>query len=133
MAYSDKVQDYFENPRNAGSLDPNDPLVGTALVGTPASGEVIRLQIKVDPQTGRIAQARFKTYGSGPTIAAASLTTEWVHGKTLDAATAITNGDIARELSLPPLKIHCSILAEQAIKAAVSDYRNKHGAPATAG
>ena len=125
MAYSEKVIDYSENPRYAGSLDANDPCVGTALVGSPRAGEVIKLQIRVNPATGLIAQACFKAYGSGPAIAASSLVAEWAHGKTPDAAALIRNADIARELSLPPLKVHCSILAEEAIKAAVKDYQSK--------
>lgn len=127
MAYSEKIVEYSGNPRNVGSLDRNDPTVGTGLVGSPRSGEVIKLQIKVDPETGVIAQARFRTFGSDPAIAAASLATEWLGGKTPEAALAITNGAIARELSLPPVKIHCSILAQDAIKAAVNDYRAKRG------
>lgn len=126
MAYSDKVLDHYENPRNAGAFDPNDPQVGTGLVGTPASGEVMRLQIKVDPQSGIIDDVRFKTYGCGSAIAATSLATVWVKGKTLDQALEIRNTQIAHELALPPVKIHCSILAQDAIQAAVQNYRKKH-------
>ncbi|NYT86654.1 iron-sulfur cluster assembly scaffold protein [Pollutimonas harenae] len=126
MAYSDKVLDYYENPRNAGAFDPNDPQVGTGMVGTPASGEVMRLQIKVHPQSGIIDDARFKTYGCGSAIAATSLATVWVKGKTLDQALEIRNTQIAHELALPPVKIHCSILAQDAIAAAVQNYRKKH-------
>ena len=124
MAYSDKVIDHYENPRNAGSLDKNDPDVGTGMVGAPACGDVMKLQIKVD-ENGIISDARFKTYGCGSAIASSSLVTEWVKGKTLDEAITIKNTQIAQELSLPPVKIHCSILAEDAIKAAVDDYRKK--------
>ncbi|AEC19282.1 [Fe-S] cluster formation/repair protein [Pusillimonas sp. T7-7] len=126
MAYSDKVLDHYENPRNAGAFDPNDPQVGTGMVGTPASGEVMRLQIKVDPQSGIIDDVRFKTYGCGSAIAATSLATVWVKGKTLDQALEIRNTQIAHELALPPVKIHCSILAQDAIQAAVQNYRKKH-------
>ena len=125
MAYSNKVIDHYENPRNVGSLDKNDPNVGTGLVGAPACGDVMKLQIKVGAD-GRIEDARFKTYGCGSAIASSSLVTEWVKGKTLDEATTINNTQIAQELSLPPVKIHCSILAEDAIKAAVEDYKKKH-------
>jgi len=126
MAYSDKVIDHYENPRNVGALDKADPSVGTGMVGAPACGDVMKLQIKVSP-TGVIEDARFKTYGCGSAIASSSLVTEWVKGKTLDEAMAIRNTQIAEELALPPVKIHCSILAEDAIKAAVEDYRKKHG------
>jgi nitrogen fixation NifU-like protein len=126
MAYSDKVLDHYENPRNVGSFDKGDDAVGTGMVGAPACGDVMKLQIKVGPD-GRIEDARFKTYGCGSAIASSSLVTEWVKGKTLDQAVTIKNTQIAQELSLPPVKIHCSILAEDAIKAAVSDYRKKHG------
>jgi len=126
MAYSDKVIDHYENPRNVGSFDKADDAVGTGMVGAPACGDVMKLQIKVGPD-GRIEDARFKTYGCGSAIASSSLVTEWVKGKTLDQATTIKNTQIAQELSLPPVKIHCSILAEDAIKAAVADYRKKHG------
>lgn len=124
MAYSDKVVDHYENPRNVGSFDKNDESVGTGLVGAPACGDVMRLQIKVED--GVITDARFKTYGCGSAIASSSLVTEWVKGRTLDDASTIKNMDIATELSLPPVKIHCSILAEDAIKSAIADYRRKH-------
>lgn len=126
MAYSDKVLDHYENPRNVGSLDKNDTRVGTGMVGAPACGDVMKLQIKVNPTTGVIEDARFKTYGCGSAIASSSLVTEWVKGKTLDEAAALKNSQIAEELALPPVKIHCSILAEDAIKAAVDDYKKKH-------
>ena len=126
MAYSDKVIDHYENPRNVGALDKADPSVGTGMVGAPACGDVMKLQIKVS-EAGVIEDARFKTYGCGSAIASSSLVTEWVKGKTLDEAMAIRNTQIAEELALPPVKIHCSILAEDAIKAAVDDYRKKHG------
>ena len=125
MAYSDKVIDHYENPRNVGKWDPDTDGVGTGMVGAPACGDVMRLQIKVD-ENGVIEDAKFKTYGCGSAIASSSLLTEWVKGKTLDDATQIKNTDIARELSLPPVKIHCSVLAEDAIKAAVKDYKDKH-------
>ena len=125
MAYSDKLLDHYENPRNIGSLDKNAEDVGTGLVGAPACGDVMKLQIKVNKE-GIIEDARFKTYGCGSAIASSSLVTEWVKGKTLDEATTIKNTQIAQELSLPPVKIHCSILAEDAIKAAVDDYKKKH-------
>jgi nitrogen fixation NifU-like protein len=125
MAYSDKVVDHYENPRNVGSFDKSDPSVGTGMVGAPACGDVMKLQIKVNTE-GVITDARFKTYGCGSAIASSSLVTEWVKGKTLDQAREITNSTIAEELALPPVKIHCSILAEDAIKAAVDDYRNRH-------
>ncbi|MFZ9106679.1 MAG: Fe-S cluster assembly scaffold IscU [Burkholderiaceae bacterium] len=128
MAYSDKVIDHYENPRNVGSFDNGDDSVGTGMVGAPACGDVMKLQIKVDPATGVIQEARFKTYGCGSAIASSSLVTEWVKGKTLDQASAIQNSQIAEELALPPVKVHCSILAEDAIKAAVNDYRAKHNA-----
>jgi nitrogen fixation NifU-like protein len=124
MAYSDKVIDHYENPRNVGKLDSKDTTVGTGVVGAPACGDVMRLQIKVED--GIITDAKFKTYGCGSAIASSSLVTEWVKGKTLEQAGAIKNVEIAEELALPPVKIHCSILAEDAIKAAVADYRNKH-------
>ena len=124
MAYSDKVIDHYENPRNVGSFEKNDPTVGTGMVGAPACGDVMKLQIKVD-EDGIIRDARFKTYGCGSAIASSSLVTEWVKGKTLDEAGKISNSTIAEELALPPVKIHCSILAEDAIKAAISDYRIK--------
>ena len=123
MAYSEQVIDHYENPRNVGSFEKDDPNVGTGMVGAPACGDVMRLQIKVDD--GVITDARFKTYGCGSAIASSSLVTEWVKGKTLDEARAITNSTIAEELALPPVKIHCSILAEDAIKAAVDDYKKK--------
>lgn len=123
MAYSDKVIDHYENPRNVGKFE-IDETVGTGVVGAPACGDVMRLQIKVD--NGVITDARFKTYGCGSAIASSSLVTEWVKGRTLDEAGTITNREIAQELALPPVKIHCSILAEDAIKAAVNDYRSKH-------
>lgn len=125
MAYSDKVIDHYENPRNVGSFDKGDEAVGTGMVGAPACGDVMKLQIKVGAD-GRIEDARFKTYGCGSAIASSSLVTEWVKGKTLEQAIQIKNTQIAEELSLPPVKIHCSILAEDAIKAAVEDYRKKH-------
>ena len=126
MAYSPKVIDHYENPRNVGSFEKGDDSVGTGMVGAPACGDVMKLQIKVDPATGLIQHARFKTYGCGSAIASSSLVTEWVKGKTLDQALEIKNTNIAEELALPPVKIHCSILAEDAIKAAVDDYRKKH-------
>lgn len=125
MAYSDKVIDHYENPRNVGSFDKGDTSVGTGMVGAPACGDVMKLQIKVNPATGVIEDARFKTYGCGSAIASSSLVTEWVKGKTLDEAAALKNSIIAEELALPPVKVHCSILAEDAIKAAVQDYRAK--------
>ena len=125
MAYSNKVIDHYENPRNVGSFDRNDEAVGTGMVGAPACGDVMKLQIKVGAD-GVIEDARFKTYGCGSAIASSSLVTEWVKGKTLEQAATIRNTQIAEELALPPVKIHCSILAEDAIKAAVEDYRNKH-------
>jgi nitrogen fixation NifU-like protein len=126
MAYSDKVIDHYENPRNVGSFDKADESVGTGMVGAPACGDVMKLQIRVNEQ-GIIEDARFKTYGCGSAIASSSLVTEWVKGKRLDEAASIRNTQIAEELALPPVKIHCSILAEDAIKAAVADYRKKHG------
>lgn len=127
MAYSSQVIDHYENPRNVGSFEKGDNSVGTGMVGAPACGDVMKLQIKVDEQTGVITDAKFKTYGCGSAIASSSLVTEWVKGKTLDQASTIKNTAIAQELALPPVKIHCSILAEDAIKAAINDYRNKHG------
>ena len=124
MAYSEKVIDHYENPRNVGSFDKGDEQVGTGMVGAPACGDVMKLQIKVD--NGVITDAKFKTYGCGSAIASSSLVTEWLKGKTLDQATEIKNTAIAEELALPPVKIHCSILAEDAIKAAVKDYKDKH-------
>ena len=126
MAYSEKVLNHYENPRNVGSLDKSDAMVGTGMVGAPACGDVMKLQIRVNEQ-GVIEDAKFKTYGCGSAIASSSLVTEWVKGKTLDEALAIKNTHIAEELALPPVKIHCSILAEDAIKAAVADYKSKHG------
>ena len=126
MAYSEKVVDHYENPRNVGSFVKDDPDVGTGMVGAPACGDVMKLQIKVNADTGIIEDAKFKTYGCGSAIASSSLVTEWVKGRTLDEAAAIKNSEIADELALPPVKIHCSILAEDAIKAAVEDYRKKH-------
>ena len=127
MAYSDKVIDHYENPRNVGSFDKGDDSVGTGMVGAPACGDVMKLQIKVS-ETGVIEDAKFKTYGCGSAIASSSLITEWVKGKTLDEALSIKNSEIAEELELPPVKVHCSILAEDAIKAAVADYKKKHNA-----
>ena len=125
MAYSEKVIDHYENPRNVGSFDKEDPSVGSGMVGAPACGDVMKLQIKVTPE-GIIEDAKFKTYGCGSAIASSSLVTEWVKGKSIDEAAAIKNSEIAEELELPPVKVHCSILAEDAIKAAVSDYKKKH-------
>lgn len=125
MAYSNKVIDHYENPRNVGSFDKSDTSVGTGMVGAPACGDVMKLQIKVSKE-GVIEDAKFKTYGCGSAIASSSLVTEWLKGKTLDQATEIKNTEIAQELALPPVKIHCSILAEDAIKAAVKDYKDKH-------
>ena len=137
MAYSDKVIDHYEHPRNVGGFDATDAGVGTGMVGAPACGDVMKLQIRVNPGTGVIEDARFKTYGCGSAIASSSLVTEWVKGKTLDQALAIKNTAIAEELALPPVKIHCSILAEDAIKAAVADYRQRNlhnpGGPAPDG
>jgi nitrogen fixation protein NifU and related proteins len=131
MAYSDKVIDHYENPHNVGSFDKGDDTVGTGMVGAPACGDVMKLQIKVNPDTGLIEDARFKTYGCGSAIASSSLVTDWVKGKSLDEALTIKNTQIAQELALPPVKIHCSILAEDAIKAAVQDYKAKHGVATT--
>jgi nitrogen fixation protein NifU and related proteins len=125
MAYSNKVIDHYENPRNVGSLPKDDPNVGTGLVGAPECGDVMKLQVKVNPQTGVIDDAKFKTFGCGSAIASSSLATEWLKGKTVDEALAIKNTEIVAELSLPPVKIHCSVLAEDAIKAAISDYKKK--------
>ena len=125
MAYSDKVIDHYENPRNVGSFDKNDPTIGTGMVGAPSCGDVMKLQIKVD-EDGIIRDARFKTYGCGSAIASSSLVTEWVKGMHIDDAINLKNSQIAEELALPPVKIHCSILAEDAIKAAINDYRNRH-------
>lgn len=124
MAYSDKVMDHYENPRNVGTMDKDESGIGTGMVGAPACGDVMRLQIKVDEQ-GIIEDAKFKTYGCGSAIASSSLVTEWVKGKTLEEAGQIKNTDIAEELALPPVKIHCSVLAEDAIKAAITDYKEK--------
>lgn len=129
MAYSDQVIDHYENPRNVGNLDKNAKNVGTGMVGAPACGDVMRLQIQVD-DNGIIEDARFKTYGCGSAIASSSLVTEWLKGKSLDQAGEIKNMDIAEELALPPVKVHCSVLAEDAIKAAISDYKSKHGTAA---
>ena len=126
MSYSDKLLDHYDNPRNVGAMDKNDPSVGTGLVGAPACGDVMKLQIKVGAD-GLIEDAKFKTYGCGSAIASSSLVTEWVKGKTVDEAATIKNTQIAEELALPPVKIHCSILAEDAIKAAVADYKKKYG------
>lgn len=125
MPYSEKVIDHYEHPRNVGTLDSDANDVGTGMVGAPACGDVMRLQIKVDDKTGIIEDAKFKTYGCGSAIASSSLVTEWVKGKTLDEAAALKNSEIAEELTLPPVKIHCSILAEDAVKAAIADYRAK--------
>jgi len=126
MSYSAAVVDHYENPRNVGKFDSSDNDVGTGLVGAPACGDVLRLQIKVDEATGVIKDAKFKTYGCGSAIAASSLVTEWIKGKTLAEAETIKNSEIAQELALPPVKIHCSILAEDAIKSAIEDYKSKH-------
>jgi len=128
MAYSKSVLDHYENPRNVGSFDKGDPHVGTGLVGAPACGDVLKLQIKVDPETSIITDAKFKTYGCGSAIASSSLVTEWLKGRTIEQAGEIKNTEIAQELALPPVKIHCSILAEDAIKSALEDYRQKHTA-----
>jgi nitrogen fixation NifU-like protein len=130
MTYSDKVIDHYENPRNVGSFEKGDDTIGTGMVGAPACGDVMKLQIKVNPQTGLIEDAKFKTYGCGSAIASSSLVTEWVKGRSLDEALTIKNTQIAQELALPPVKIHCSILAEDAIKAAVEDYKAKTGSKA---
>jgi len=130
MAYSDKVLDHYTNPRNVGSMDKTNPEVGTGLVGAPECGDVMKLQIKVNPATNIIEDAKFKTFGCGSAIASSSLVTEWVKGKSLDDATRITNREIAQELALPPVKIHCSVLAEDAIKAAVEDFKRKRAARA---
>ena len=127
MAYSDKVLDHYNHPRNVGSMDKNSPNVGTGMVGAPECGDVMKLQVQVDEATGIIADAKFKTFGCGSAIASSSLATEWLRGKTVDEALAIKNTDIVNELALPPVKIHCSVLAEDAIKAAIADYRAKAG------
>jgi nitrogen fixation NifU-like protein len=132
MAYSDKVLDHFKNPRNVGSLNKDAKNVGTGLVGAPECGDVMRLQIEVDDATGLIRDAKFKTFGCGSAIASSSLATEWLKGKNLDEAASIDNMDIVEELALPPVKIHCSVLAEDAIKAAITDYRQKNGIPTEA-
>ncbi len=126
MSYSDKVMEHYEKPKNVGSLDSSDNSVGTGLVGAPECGDVMKLQIKVDDESQRIVDAKFKTFGCGSAIAASSLATEWVKGQTLDEATTINNTEIVEELSLPPVKIHCSVLAEEAIKGAIADYKSKH-------
>jgi nitrogen fixation NifU-like protein len=130
MAYSDKVLDHYNHPRNVGSMDKNSPNVGTGMVGAPECGDVMKLQVQVDEATGIIADAKFKTFGCGSAIASSSLATEWLKGKTVDEALAIKNTDIVNELSLPPVKIHCSVLAEDAIKAAIADYKKKQGTSA---
>ena len=132
MAYSNKVIDHYENPRNVGSLPKDDPNVGTGLVGAPECGDVMKLQVRVNPKTGIIDEAKFKTFGCGSAIASSSLATEWLKGKSVDQALAIKNTDIVNELSLPPVKIHCSVLAEDAIKAAISDYKKKRPEAAAA-
>ena len=126
MAYSAEVLDHYENPRNVGSFDKNDPTVGTGLVGAPACGDVLKLQLRVDPDTNIIVDAKFKTYGCGSAIASSSLATEWLKGKTIDEAMTIDNMDIVEELALPPVKIHCSVLAEDAIKSAIADFKSKN-------
>jgi len=133
MAYSNKVLDHYNNPRNVGSMDKNDPAVGTGMVGAPECGDVMKLQVKVNPETGVIEDAKFKTFGCGSAIASSSLATEMLKGKTVDEALEIRNTEIVNELSLPPVKIHCSVLAEDAIKAAITDYKKKQDAtqPAT--
>ncbi len=130
MAYSEKVVDHYSNPRNVGSMDKNDPNVGTGMVGAPECGDVMKLQIKVDPISGIIEDAKFKTFGCGSAIASSSLATEWLKGKTVDQAMEIKNTEIVNELALPPVKVHCSVLAEDAIKAAINDYKKK-AVPAT--
>ena len=132
MAYSQKVIEHYENPRNVGSLPKDDQNVGTGLVGAPECGDVMKLQVKINPDTGVIDDAKFKTFGCGSAIASSSLATEWLKGKTVDQALAIKNTDIVNELSLPPVKIHCSVLAEDAIKAAIADYKKKQGVAAPA-
>jgi len=127
MAYSDKVIDHYNNPRNVGSLDKKDPSVGTGLVGAPECGDVMKLQIKINPETQLIEDAKFKTFGCGSAIASSSLATEWLKGRTVDEAMTIKNTEIVKELNLPPVKIHCSVLAEDAIKAAIRDYKGKQG------
>src|SRR3954447_12659560 len=132
MAYSDKVLDHYTNPRNVGSLDKASTTVGTGMVGAPECGDVMKLQVKVNPTTHVIEEAKFKTFGCGSAIASSSLATEWLHGKTVEQALEIKNTDIVNELSLPPVKIHCSVLAEDAIKAAITDYKKKAGLEKTA-
>jgi nitrogen fixation NifU-like protein len=132
MAYSDKVLDHYENPRNVGTLDKEDPSVGTGLVGAPACGDVMRLQLRINPETDVVEDAKFKTFGCGSAIASSSLVTEWVKGKTVEEAMALKNTQIVDELNLPPVKIHCSVLAEDAIKSAIDDYRKKKAARAAA-
>lgn len=129
MAYSEKVLEHYNNPKNVGTLDKNSKKVGTGLVGAPECGDVMRLQIEVDEQTGTITDAKFKTFGCGSAIASSSVATEWLKGKTIDQAITIDNMEIVEELSLPPVKIHCSVLAEDAIKSAINDYRKKNGLP----
>jgi nitrogen fixation NifU-like protein len=131
MAYSDKVIDHFTNPRNVGTLDKSDKNVGTGLVGAPECGDVMRLQIQVDPESNTIVDAKFKTFGCGSAIASSSLATEWLKGKTVDQALAIDNMDLVEELALPPVKIHCSVLAEDAIRSAIADYQEKNGLEVT--
>ena len=133
MAYSEKVLDHYENPRNVGTLDKSSSEVGTGLVGAPECGDVMRLQIRVNPETNVIEDAKFKTFGCGSAIASSSLATEWVKGKTIDEALTITNTDIVKELALPPVKIHCSVLAEDAIRAAIGDWKKKNNVTETAG
>jgi nitrogen fixation NifU-like protein len=130
MAYSEKVIDHYEHPRNVGTLDKDDPSVGTGLVGAPACGDVMRLQLKINPETEVVEDAKFKTFGCGSAIASSSLVTEWVKGKTIDEALALENTQIVEELNLPPVKIHCSVLAEDAIKSAIADFRAKKAARA---
>ena len=132
MSYSDKVVDHYNNPRNVGTLDKNSSEVGTGLVGAPECGDVMRLQIRVNPETQVIEEAKFKTFGCGSAIASSSLATEWIKGRTVEDALAIKNTDIVKELSLPPVKIHCSVLAEDAIRAAIGDWKKKNGAAETA-
>jgi len=133
MAYSDKVLDHYKNPRNVGSLAKDDPNVGTGLVGAPECGDVMKLQMKINPETEVIEDAKFKTFGCGSAIASSSLATEWIKGKTLEEALTIKNTEIVKELNLPPVKIHCSVLAEDAIKAAIADYKGKQSVSTTAG
>jgi nitrogen fixation NifU-like protein len=133
MAYSDKVIEHYEKPRNVGTLDKEDPNVGTGLVGAPACGDVMRLQIRVNPETNVVEEAKFKTFGCGSAIASSSLVTEWVKGKTIDEALTLKNSQIVEELNLPPVKIHCSVLAEDAIKSAIADFRKKQASRQVAG